>query len=202
MGSKSRFILIFSFLLIFVLFQWPGSVDPGKLIQEVSKVKPEGEKLVLGVNFGKIPLYFIHNKGQVDKKALFYAKTPGYTLWVTKEGLVFDSTKHESKTDFKFSIQNSKLKPENNSKFKIENSKLSHRDVSRLLFIGANKNPDVISLDPQKLKVNYFKGNDKSKWVEDTYNYQRDGIFGVSKSEDAQITKLMDKELQKVFNKL
>ena len=43
---------------------------------------------------------------------------------------------------------------------------------------------------------------DKSKWVEDTYNYQRDGIFGVSKSEDAQITKLMDKELQKVFNKL
>ena len=26
-------------------------------------------------NFGKIPLYFIPNKGQVDARALFYAKT-------------------------------------------------------------------------------------------------------------------------------
>ena len=40
--------------------------------------------------FGKIPLYFIQNKGQVDAQALFYAKTSKYTLWLTKQGLIFD----------------------------------------------------------------------------------------------------------------
>ncbi|HLP46429.1 MAG TPA: hypothetical protein VK469_10795, partial [Candidatus Kapabacteria bacterium] len=40
--------------------------------------------------FGNIPLYFIPNRGQVHEKAEFYAKTPGYTLWMTGEGFVFD----------------------------------------------------------------------------------------------------------------
>jgi len=43
--------------------------------------------------FGNIPLYFIPNQGQVDETVKFYAKTPAYTLWMTKEGLVFDSVK-------------------------------------------------------------------------------------------------------------
>jgi hypothetical protein len=58
----------------------------GKPAEKVGKLKRD-------VNFGKIPLYFIHNKGQVNKKAAFYAKTSRYTLWLTKEGLVFDSFK-------------------------------------------------------------------------------------------------------------
>ena len=61
--------------------------DPHPLIKspEVkNRVKPD-------LNFGNIPLYFTHNKGQVDKRALFYAKTQGYTLWITKGGLIFDS---------------------------------------------------------------------------------------------------------------
>jgi len=44
-------------------------------------------------DFGKFPLYFIENKGQVNQKARFYAKTLHYTLWITREGLVFDSVK-------------------------------------------------------------------------------------------------------------
>jgi hypothetical protein len=53
-------------------------------IQSISKVKPE-------LNYGKIPLYFIYNKGQVNEKAKFYSKASRYTLWLTKEGLIFDS---------------------------------------------------------------------------------------------------------------
>ena len=57
-----------------------GNIDQ---ISQTIINKSEGGKLVPDVNFGNIPLYFIHNKGQVNKKALFYVKTPGYTLWVT-----------------------------------------------------------------------------------------------------------------------
>lgn len=42
---------------------------------------------------GAIPLYFIPNRGQVHKEALFYARTSAYTLWLTKEGLAFDTAR-------------------------------------------------------------------------------------------------------------
>jgi len=52
--------------------------------QDVSK------SLKTDLNYGNIPLYFIPNKGQFNENALFFANALGYTLWVTKEGLIFD----------------------------------------------------------------------------------------------------------------
>jgi hypothetical protein len=40
-------------------------------------------------DLGSIPLYFIPNQGQVDENVRFYAKTTGYSLWMTDQGLVF-----------------------------------------------------------------------------------------------------------------
>jgi hypothetical protein len=42
--------------------------------------------------FGPAPLYFIRNQGQAAPEARFYTKTKDYTLWLTKQGLVFDRT--------------------------------------------------------------------------------------------------------------
>jgi hypothetical protein len=42
--------------------------------------------------FGPAPLYFIRNQGQAAPEARFYAKTKDYTLWLTKQELVFDRT--------------------------------------------------------------------------------------------------------------
>ncbi|MCP5103494.1 MAG: hypothetical protein GY950_08955 [bacterium] len=89
-------------------------------------------------DYGSTPLYFIPNKGQVHEKAGFYAKTPGYTLWMTKEGLVFDSVR------------------------KI--GKKTKRDVSRLLFLDANKNPVMTPVETAQYKVNYLKGKNPSQW--------------------------------------
>ena len=48
-------------------------------------------KMAPGSEYGKLPLTFLPNKGQVDRRVKFYTRTPGYTLWLIKEGLVFDS---------------------------------------------------------------------------------------------------------------
>ncbi len=133
-------------------------------VNHKAEVKPD-------INFGKIPLYFITNKGQVNKQAKFYAKTSRYTLWLTKEGLIFDGIKRKENTKSEFrdpkQIQNIKFeipkqKIKNNSK---EKSSTFQRDVSRLMFINANKNSEILPLIETKLKVNYFKGNDPSRWV-------------------------------------
>jgi Leucine-rich repeat (LRR) protein len=75
------------------------------------------------------PLYFIPNRGQMNEKAVFCARIPGYTLWLTREGLVFGS-----------------------------------RDVSRLVFLDANRNPEVVPEGPTTHRVNYINGSDKSRW--------------------------------------
>ena len=45
--------------------------------------------------YGKLPLYFIKNKGQLDPKVRFYVKTSGQTLYFTDEGIVFDLLRRE-----------------------------------------------------------------------------------------------------------
>jgi len=113
-------------------------------------------------NFGNIPLYFIPNRGQVGEEALFYARTSTYTLWVTKEGLVFEATKRQKPEsgarELEFEIKNSQDK---------QTSVQFERDVSRLLFLNANKSPKVLPVKPTEHRVNYFIGSDPAKWQTD-----------------------------------
>jgi hypothetical protein len=112
------------------------------------------------IDFGKIPLYFITNQGQVNKRARFYAKTSRYTLWLTKEGLVFDSTKRPE-------ARGQKSEKTKHTSLQRPNASTFQRDVSRLMFLGANKDPNIIPVNETKLRVNFFKGNDPTKWVGD-----------------------------------
>ncbi len=105
--------------------------------------------------FGRIPLYFIHNKGQVNKRALFYAKTRGYTLWITKQGLVFDSVREKNS-------------PEKRKKEPKEKRKVTfQRKVQWLKFVGANPAVKVEAGKQTSYRVNYFIGRDPSKWKRD-----------------------------------
>ena len=159
MNTRSSVVLLFLTLsFLFIFQQSPSAAVPGiKAGPTQAVITDQSTSLTLkpDINFGNIPLYFTHNNGQVNKRALFYAKTPDYTLWVTKEGLVFDSIKKNE----------GESKKEKVKRKDILNLKATFRDVSRLLFVGANKEPEIVSLNPQKLKVNYFKGDDKSKWI-------------------------------------
>ncbi len=115
-------------------------------------------------DFGKIPLYFIPNQGQVDGKARFYARTSRYMLWMTKQGLVFDSFK---KVEVKAEVEEgaTHLSPSRGQRhLSQEGSNGVERDVSRLIFRDANLNPGLVPLESASHKVSYFKGKDPSKW--------------------------------------
>ena len=144
MKMKNIFIII-AITFIVILFAAPtGTVEPAKMPDAPTAsatpatpgapltpgMKTEGVKL--NFSLGDLPLYFIPNKGQVNQKAIFYAKTSKYVLWLTKEGLVFDGAKE--------------------------------RNVSRFIFVGADKNPEIIAVGENKHRVNYFIGGDPSRW--------------------------------------
>ncbi len=99
----------------------------------------------------QFPLYFIQNKGQINKEALFYIKTSNYTLWVTEKKLIFDIIKRANS----------------------QNSNKVIRDISTIEFIDINKDVEIKAFELQKLRVSYFRGKDKSEWFENipTYKY-------------------------------
>jgi hypothetical protein len=113
--------------------------------------------LNIDLDFGKIPLYFIHNEGQVDEKALYYAKASRYTLWLTRKGLVFDKIRRIDRQGSKSleSCADKKIPPKN---FKFE------RDVSTIKFLHSRENPDLLPVDITEHRVNHFIGNDASEW--------------------------------------
>ncbi len=171
-----RKIFHFPFIfLLFFLFSY-SFVNPKKntetqVIKSLESVQGKNPNLEMNPEFGSIPLYFIPNEGQVNEKALFYAKTSRYTLWMTREGLVFDSSR-KLESNFKG----------NKGKEELDSSKMSRkdvqpeafeRDVSRLIFQNANKNPEIVPLELTEYRVNYFIGKNKSKWKTDISTSKR-----------------------------
>jgi hypothetical protein len=163
----------------------PGKGEQVQLVQQVQDVPSAGiykEALRPDINFGKIPLYFVANQGQVNEKALFYAKASRYTLWLKKEGLVFDSMKAQGAAHSvtgrgqgaeqprrgtlgsQEGITNSPHSPHSPYSPKSPHSPKILRDVSRLMFVGSDSDPVMVPVEETKLRVNYFKGKDKSQW--------------------------------------
>ena len=131
------------------------NLDLNRTTQET----PPAGVLKPDLDFGKFPLYFITNKGQKNKKAVFYAKASRYTLWMTKEGLVFDSVRDtEPRIDRERRLMDPMARREDFRQRKFE------RSVSRLFFLNSNPDPEMIPVQETEHRVNYFIGNDRSKW--------------------------------------
>ena len=111
-------------------------------------------------DFGNIPLYFIPNQGQVDPRALFYVKTSAYTLWMTRQSLIFDSWRREGQP-----AEKSNDRQGSGHRNQREFGGTSERDVTELALIGANPNAEVSASGPTDHRVNYIIGDDPSRWM-------------------------------------
>jgi hypothetical protein len=91
--------------------------------------------------YGKLPLSFVPNKGQVDARARFYAQAPGL-------GVFFG--------DDKVTLA-------------LQKERKGH--ALELRFPGANPDAVPEALDRRAGKVNYMTGSDRSKWQTDIPTY-------------------------------
>jgi hypothetical protein len=118
--------LIFACAILLLLGQGSAATDEN------------GPVLRIAPGFGAAPLAFIANRGQAAPEALFYAKTNDYTLWLTRDGLVFD--RGDSPID---------------------------RASARLRFQNASPDVRISAADPTDYRVSYFYGRDESDWITD-----------------------------------
>ncbi|MCX8125493.1 MAG: hypothetical protein N3F66_15205, partial [Spirochaetes bacterium] len=92
------------------------------------------EKAKIVEAYGKLPLYFIENKGQIDERVKYYEKGANHSIYFTSEGIYITLFKRE--------------KNQNDE----EHIKV---DFVVLKPIGANGNSEIVPEQSLSGKVNY-----------------------------------------------
>ena len=106
-------------------------------------------------SFSKLPLSFQSNEGQLNAKVKYYARGDGYSLFLTASETVL-------------SLSNPLPQRRCQSQAKIrtpsERQSARSRTVVQMKLLGSNPEPQIQGKDELPVKVNYFIGNDASKW--------------------------------------
>ena len=110
------------------------------------------ERHDLPKGYGKLPLSFASNQGQVDSRVRFEAHGLNYSLFLTRDEAVFAMRSGTSD-----SIGDRK-RPEALA-------------VLRMNLVGATRNAEVEGLNELPGKLNYFIGNDSRKWRSNVPTY-------------------------------
>lgn len=98
-------------------------------------------------SFGRLPLSFEENRGQVKGGVRFLSRGKGYTIFLTPTEAVF-SLKQASES-------------------------ARSRDVLRMKFAGANPEPEIRGLDQLPGRTSYITGNDRSEWRSEIPTFER-----------------------------
>jgi Beta-propeller repeat/Cep192 domain 4/HYDIN/CFA65/VesB-like, Ig-like domain len=110
--------------------------------------------------YGKLPLTFEQNEGQVNSRVLFLSRAPGYNLFLTGNEAVL--VLRESR--LKVKSQKSKVDARNSSRAP---------DVVRLKLAGANHKAGVSGLEKLPSQSSYLMGSDPKKWRTNIAHYAK-----------------------------
>lgn len=149
---------------------------------ETPRFSPAAGKEILRARinnaYGKLPLSFEQNQGQVNSQVRFLSRTPGYTLFLTSDEAVL--VLREKKSWVKSQKSNIWSREVPAAHFSIGNPSLGRpsamghsRDILRLKLAGANPRATVAGLDELQGKSNYLIGNDPGKWRTNVPGYAR-----------------------------
>src|SRR5580658_6673372 len=107
-------------------------------------------------NYGNLPVTFEANHGQTDPQVRFVSRGPGYTAFLTSDGMVLSLRAKEV-----VASQATNAVPAGPSK----------RSTLVFRLLGTAPNPTVIGEVPQRGRVNYFVGNNPAKWQRNVPTY-------------------------------
>ena len=142
-----------------VLPQGYGESIPSKEVDDATKVKVQE-------SYGKLPLYFIQNDGQINEKVQYYEKGSGHAMFFTARG-VYLSLMRGPQTEEK-----NYKSPEVRQQTTDTEPSTCNPQLIKLIPLGANKDPEIIAEGTQEGKLNYFVGNDPEKWKTNIPTYQ------------------------------
>jgi Abnormal spindle-like microcephaly-assoc'd, ASPM-SPD-2-Hydin/Beta-propeller repeat/Protein of unknown function (DUF1573) len=167
------------FVCLFVILGTAMSVsqsNTAKLINQpvsskVSSGLPKSDGKAQGKlveSYGKLPLSFEANQGQIGSQVKFLSRATGYTLFLTGDGAVFSV--RGSRADSNALPAGPQSKPR---------AVPTANAVLRMKFRNANQSAKVTGVDELPGKSNYFIGNDPKKWHSNVPTYGKVKYEGV-----------------------
>ena len=134
-------------------------------------------------NFGRLPLSFEINKGQIDQSVKFLSHGPGYDLFLTANEAVLRVPKQRTQQADKPKEQAPAKEPaaakeatptkEPATAKSDPNANVREGTVLRLKLLGTSVNPKVEGQEELPGKVNYFSGNDPENWHRNIPTYRK-----------------------------
>ena len=122
-------------------------------------------------DYGRLPLYFIENRGQVDKRVKYYVRDSGQTAFFTQDEIVLSLAKPGTKrADRQSAFIRGDQPSHRDLPRKPETG--NHRSVVRIKPVGLKKGVTIAALNQTDHRVNYFVGKDPNKWSIDIPTYQ------------------------------
>ncbi len=119
--------------------------------QSLSKKSPAPGALTVEPNYGKMPLYFIPNRGQMDERVDYYLQGKDKAVYFTSEGLTFVLNEKSAKSE-------STVGP--------------RRSAVKLDFVGATADVRPSGEEKTGAIVSYFKGKPE-EWKAGLPTYSR-----------------------------
>ena len=166
----------------------PNLADKGKKEHKAEIVK----------NIYRLQMPFIANEGQIeDKRVHFYAKTFGGTVYVTEQGEMVYSLAHSPnpQSEILHPVE-SRLRRVRNAEFHRASPKSQSWALKETLIGASISSPQ--GTDQAQTKVNYFIGNDKSKWKTNIATYNSVSLGEVYHGTNLSL-KAYGKTIEKVF---
>jgi hypothetical protein len=108
--------------------------------------------------YGDLPISFEVNQGQADPQVKFLARGRNRNLFLTSSEAVLTLHRGSSRSR----VGHARALP-----------KAGSLAVLRMKFVGANPSAEVLGVDEQPGRSNYFIGNDSRKWHSDIPHYSR-----------------------------
>jgi len=147
-------------------------------------------------NYAKLQAFeFIQNKGQWIDADLFRASSFGSTVQVRKNGLLFSISNQEQ---LAAGLQLANDVEEQKSKNKATQSKIVEvqNHAWFMEFLGMNYDAQVVPNFQSQKHLNYFIGNDKSKWAKDVNTFSEINYINIYANIDARFYKNSNQELE------
>ena len=123
----------------------------------------------------QLPLQFIPNQGQTDEAVRFLVKSLGGNLFFTRDEVIFILPNRDEKGGREKVIDKYTSQPMNTGVQSGKDQSIitnHNKSIVRLSFDGATPHPTLIGIDQQPGNVNFFLGNDPTKWQNGLPSYE------------------------------
>ncbi len=133
----------------------------GPVLPQDEAVGATGKQQVLE-SYGKLPLYFIENQGQLDSRVGYYIQGGDKSIYFTGSGVTFALTAPAEEED----EGTPEIRPASFDRGGLGNESpvARQRWVVKLDFVDANPNTQPVGQEPTDAVISYFKGP-REEWT-------------------------------------